>query len=219
MNNTDTLETMNDFFSRRIDTYDEHMLSMAKLRNAYTKMANLIPLRTKTILDLGCGTGLELNEIFRIIPDIAVTGIDMNHAMLEKTKAKYADKTINTICADYRNYDFGNCFYDAAISFETMHHLTHEEKIKVYKSILNSLKSGGRYIECDYMVSTQTEEDNFIKEYEALKQKCNVDNNELYHFDIPCTIENEMKLFSLAGFQNIEQIWNEDQAVILVGEK
>jgi trans-aconitate methyltransferase len=65
-------------FTSGIDTYDEQMLSMAKLRNAYTKMANLIPPGTKTILDLGCGTGLELNEIFKIFPHVAVTGLSHN---------------------------------------------------------------------------------------------------------------------------------------------
>ena len=38
------------------------------------------------------GTGLELDEIFRLRPDISVTGIDLEPAMLERLKAKHRDR-------------------------------------------------------------------------------------------------------------------------------
>ena len=39
-------------------------------------------------LDLGCGTGLELEEYFRYNPEADITGIDLSDAMLKVLKQK-----------------------------------------------------------------------------------------------------------------------------------
>ena len=57
------LEKMSDFFEARIDGYEAHMLNDIKgLKEGYRKLAELIPVNTAKILDLGCGTGLELDD-------------------------------------------------------------------------------------------------------------------------------------------------------------
>lgn len=68
------LETMSGFFDRRVDSYEDHMRPW---RAYYRWLGELIPAQAETLLDLGCGTGLELDEIFRLHPDIRVTGIDL----------------------------------------------------------------------------------------------------------------------------------------------
>ena len=79
------LEEMSAFFTARIAEYDEHMLYCVEgCREGYVKMAELVPEKARTLLDLGCGTGLELSEIFKRIPDVEVVGIDLTQAMLEK---------------------------------------------------------------------------------------------------------------------------------------
>jgi RimJ/RimL family protein N-acetyltransferase len=92
------LEQMSDFFTARVDGYDTHMLNDVKgCKDGYIKMAELVPLHTKTILDLGCGTGLELDEIFKRFPDISVLGIDLTQAMLDKLIQKHSDKNIKLV--------------------------------------------------------------------------------------------------------------------------
>ena len=82
-----TLEEMSDFFTKRIEDYEEHMLTEVEgCREGYMKMAELIPQSTKRSLDLGCGTGLELDEIFKKLPHVKVTGIDLTQAMLDKLR-------------------------------------------------------------------------------------------------------------------------------------
>ena len=61
-------------------------------------------LTTQTLLDLGCGTGLELEEIFRIHPDIKVIGIDLTQPMLDKLSEKYRSKNVMIIRASYLDY-------------------------------------------------------------------------------------------------------------------
>jgi trans-aconitate methyltransferase len=42
------------------------------LKEGCRKLAELIPDKTRTIMDLGCGTGLELDEIFIRFPQVSV---------------------------------------------------------------------------------------------------------------------------------------------------
>lgn len=61
----DPLEEMSNFFTERVSTYEEHM---ARWNGAYRSMAERIPDNCGSLLDLGCGTGLELNAILKRFP-------------------------------------------------------------------------------------------------------------------------------------------------------
>ena len=97
-----TLEKMDDFFTARVEGYDEHMLrDVGGCRNGYTVMAREIEkMSPSRILDLGCGTGLELDEIFARCPDVYVKGVDMTAAMLEKLRGKHPEKKLELILGD-----------------------------------------------------------------------------------------------------------------------
>jgi len=211
---------MCDFFTIQAPDYDEYMLNNVEgLASAYPELAKCLPDQTGTLLDLGCGTGLELPEIYKRYPDVRITGIDLTQAMLDKLSEKFGDKQIQLICASYLDYDFGCGMYDCVISFETMHHLTHDEKIALYANILRALKPGGRYVEGDYMVETQDEEDRLLAKKEEYKAAQDLQNGELYHFDTPCTVENQIKLFLSSGFAGVKKVWKKGNTTIIIGEK
>ena len=89
----DRLEKMADFFATRVEMYDEHMINDVEgCREGYAKMAEYVPVGARKILDLGCGTGLELEGIFRKLPDAEITGIDLCEEMLRRLYEKYKDK-------------------------------------------------------------------------------------------------------------------------------
>lgn len=214
------MEKMDEFFAARVDGYDEHMLNEVEgCREAYKKMAELIPENTKNLLDLGCGTGLELEGIFKRFPEISVMGIDLAKAMLKKLSEKYSDKNITLINGDYFSTDLGRECFDTAISFQTMHHFSHEMKIGLYKKILHSLKKGGVYIECDYMVETQEEENHWYAENSRIRKELNLPENEFYHYDTPCTIENQIKMFKAAGFASAEKVFRVENTTIIIAKK
>jgi len=215
-----TLERMNDFFAARVDGYDEHMLNDVEgCREGYIKMASLIPEGTEMLLDLGCGTGLELEEIFRRFPGVRVVGIDLTQAMLDRLRQKYHDKDIKLICGNYFDVDLGEAIFDAAVSFQTMHHFPHEDKVRLYKKIHRALKPRGMYIECDYMVTEQSVEDQLFAFNEKLRKELNIPDGELYHFDTPCTIDNQIKMFKKAGFPSAEMVWRVENTTIIVAKK
>lgn len=214
------MEKMAEFFAARADGYDEHMLNeVVGCREAYEKMAELIPDGTEDLLDLGCGTGLELEGIFKRFPDVSVTGIDLSKAMLEKLSEKYPDKNITLINGDYFGTDLGHERFDAAVSFQTMHHFSHEMKIGLYKRIHDSLKSSGVYIECDYMVETQEEEDHWYAENARIRKEMNIPDGEFYHYDTPCTVENQIKMFGTAGFAGVEKLFRMENTTIIAAKK
>jgi tRNA (cmo5U34)-methyltransferase len=215
-----TIEKMSDFFAARAEGYDEHMLTVVEgCKEGYSKLAELIPNNTVKILDLGCGTGLELEEIFKRLPDVSVVGIDLTQVMLDKLTQKYPHKNINLICGSYFDIDFGKNIFNAVISFETMHHFSHAEKIRLYTKVRQALKPGGVYLECDYMVTEQAVEDKLFAENVKLRREMNIPDGGYYHFDTPCTIDNQISLFKKSGFSSAEMVWRMANTTLIAAKK
>lgn len=214
------LEAMSSFFACRADFYDEHMLNgVAGCREGYEKMASLVPKDCGALLDLGCGTGLELDEIFRRLPGLRVTGIDLTREMLEKLREKHPGETLTLICGDYFKEELGTEQYGCAVSFQTMHHFSHEAKTELYTKICRALKPGGVYIECDYMVETQEEEDFYFSENARLRREQNIPDGSYAHYDTPCTTANQITMLQNAGFRKAEQVFRIENTTMLVAEK
>ena len=214
------LEKMSDFFEARIDGYDAHMLNDIKgFKESCCKLAELIQDKTGTILDLGCGTGLELDEIFKRFPHVSVVGIDLIPVMLDKLKQKYPDKDITLICGSYFDVNFGEKTFDTAISCQTMHHFSRDEKVGLYKKIRKALKPNGAYIELDYMVTEQAIEDELRTENTRLRRELNIPQGEFYHFDIPFTVDNQIAMFKQAGFASAEMMFRIENNTIILAKK
>ena len=94
------LEKMSDFFEARLAEYDEHMLTKIESADVfYPFTAKQLPTAQNcTVLDLGCGTGLDLEEYYRINPSACITGIDLSSGMLSALKNKFSDKDVILIC-------------------------------------------------------------------------------------------------------------------------
>ena len=132
---------------------------------------------------------------------------------------KYPDKHVKLICASYFDCDFGSEQYDCVISFETLHHFTHEQKTALYERLVKTLKHGGRYVEGDYMVETQEREDELFAQKAAYQAAQNIKDGDIYHFDTPCTVDNQIKMFLQAGFSIAEKVWRNGNTTIIVGYK
>lgn len=214
------LEAMSDFFTARTEMYDEHMLSEVEgCKEGYKKMASLLPEDCETLLDLGCGTGLELEAIYSLFPRLKVTGIDLTKAMLDKLRDKFPNKDMTLICGDYFQEHFGVNVFDCAVSFQTMHHFPKDKKLSLYKKLRESLKDGGEYIECDYMVLTQAEEDHWFSENERLRCEQGIVGDEFYHYDTPCSVDNQIALLKDAGFSDITEVFRVENTTMLVAKK
>ena len=134
------LEKMSEFFESRLATYDEHMLAnIESAKEFYPYTASLLPMKESArVLDLGCGTGLELEYFFEKNPSASVTGIDLSSGMLSALKNKFPNRTVELFCGSYFDIPLGDDKYDAAVSVESLHHFTKQEKIPLYKNLKNS---------------------------------------------------------------------------------
>lgn len=214
------LERMEEFFAARVEGYDSHMLEeVPGCREGYEKMAELLPAGIDTLLDLGCGTGLELDAIFQSHPSVRVTGIDLTQSMLDKLLEKHGDKQLQLINASYFDHAFGKTKFDAAVSFESLHHFSPEAKASLYAKIYAALKAHGCYIECDYMVLDQAEADRLAAENRALRARDGIAEDEYYHFDTPCTVDTQIRLLQAAGFQSVEMVWRHENTTMIVARK
>ncbi len=213
------LEEMSAFFTARLKGYDEHMLrDVEGCRECYGEMARLVPEGTKSLLDLGCGTGLELDFIFPRFPDLAVTGVDLTQAMLDELRRKHPDKTLTLIRGSYFDVPLGENAFDAAVSFQTMHHFTAEKKRGLYERVRKALRPGGVYIECDYMIEDDAEEALYFEELDRMRREQGLPPEEFVHYDTPLTIAHQTAVLREAGFASVEQKLRVENTTILVAK-
>ena len=203
---TETLEKMGEFFDRRLDGYEEHQLNtIDHAREFYPFTAKQLPKNTDSkILDLGCGTGLELGEYFALNPSAAVTGIDLAKGMLAALGAKFPGKRLRLICGSYFDEPFGEEAYDAAVSVESLHHFTKKEKIPLYAKLAKALKPGGYFILTDYFALSDDEETRCRRELLRLRREQGIPDGEFYHYDTPLTAAHETEALLAAGFSSVK---------------
>lgn len=194
------LEEMAGFFSARIGDYEEHMSHWKAL---YEWMGKLVPSQAETLLDLGCGTGLELDQIFRYHPDIQVVGIDLSEEMIDVLRKKHPDKNMKLMIGDYFKEPLGTACFDVAVSFETLHHFTAEKKLGLFTKLYQSLKEGGCYLESDYVADDEEWENFLFAECKRRRKKWKIPESQFVHFDTPLTLEHELELLRKAGFSQV----------------
>ena len=215
-------EPMSDFFRDRLEDYDTHMIEEVEgCRAAYARVAELLPEGLSHLLDLGCGTGLELAPILARFPTLAVNGIDCSGPMLARLREKFPEhgERICLVAGDFRRMKLGIPFFGAAISFQAMHHLTREEKAELYPRIREALRAGGVYIEADYMLRDEAEADRLLREANAARAEHGIPEGEAVHLDIPLTVDAEIALLKAAGFAEVSEVYAEGNTVILVAKK
>ena len=204
------LEKMDAFFEARLSGYEEHMLkNIDSAEVFYPFTAEKLPAEPGAkVLDLGCGTGLELRWYFQMNPAAKITGIDLSAEMLNTLKKTYPDKDLCLIRGSYFDVPFGKHEFDAAVSVESLHHFTQEEKIPLYAKLFDSLKPGGYFILTDYFALSDREERLHRDTLLALKKEQGLSNHEFYHYDTPLTVAHEREALEKAGFHKVEILQN-----------
>ena len=179
------LEEMSAFFTKRLDDYEEHMSVWEK---SYQLFSEVLPSDCKKVLDLGCGTGLELDKLWQKNPDMEVTGVDLCQSMLDQLLKKHSDQRLTVVCQDYFRYDFGYEKWDAVISFQSLHHFLPERKKELYRKAYNGLKPGGVFLLGDYIACCEEEEELLRSVYLKRREQFAIPDNCFVHFDIPLTL-------------------------------
>ena len=83
-----------------------------------------------TVLDIGCGYGAVSFSLARA--GAAVTGIDIDHAAIEKAKRLFEHENVSFVSGDIRNTKIGG-HYDVIVLSNVLEHI--EERIRVLKQV------------------------------------------------------------------------------------
>ena len=204
------LEKMDDFFAARLDGYDEHMMTEIEgAKEFYPYTAALLPTEhDANVLDLGCGTGLELEYYFARNGEAHVVGVDMSADMLAALERKFSGRRIRPICGSYFDVPLGESCFDAAVSVESLHHFTAEQKLRLYKKLKAALKDNGYFVLTDYFAESEEAERFYFSESERLKSEQGLVPTSFYHYDTPLTAEHETEVLKKAGFSNVRIMRN-----------
>ena len=212
------LEKMGDFFDRRLGEYEAHQLGeIDSAREFYPYTAQLLPRGAGArVLDLGCGTGLELDFYFSLNMTAHVTGVDLAHDMLARLHDKHGDKSLELIEGSYFDVPFGENIFDAAVSVESLHHFTQTEKLPLYRKVCLALHDGGYFVLTDYFCDTDEQESYFRRELLRLKSEQGLADGEFYHYDTPLTVPHEIEALTLAGFSSVklDASWGSTHTII-----
>lgn len=212
------LERMEAFFRDRLSEYDEHMRTAIEGADEfYRYTAGLLPMESGAeVLDLGCGTGLELEEYFGLNPGAHITGIDLSEDMLERLAGKFPNRQMQLICASYFDAELGYERYDAAVSVESLHHFPGERKLGLYRRLHQALKPEGYFVLTDYFAESDALEREYFETLERLKREQGISDDAFYHYDTPLTAEHEMEVLKQAGFGEVRVLksWSTTSVIL-----
>jgi len=216
-------EEMSQFFDTRADTYDAHMRSnIAGFQDLYQAVAAPIAETREpvSLLVPGCGTGIELEFIFKRAPNAVVTCVDLSANMLEQLKKKYESRSgqLEVVQASYLTLQLEPSAYDYVVAVMTFHHLLHDTKRQLYRRIHGALKPGGKYIEGDYVVPIERERE-LLQTYFSQAGELGLQEDGSHHIDIPFSIQTQVELLTQAGFDEVEATWQEAEAAVIMGRR
>jgi ubiquinone/menaquinone biosynthesis C-methylase UbiE len=120
------------------------MLDLDEL--VFSELLSGIDIKSKTVADIGCGTGRHWNKIFKLKPG-TLTGFDVSRGMLDQLEKKYPTAETHVITDDHFTGVKDNSF-DIIVSTLTVAHIKNfEEALSAWCRIL---KPGGDIIITDF---------------------------------------------------------------------
>ena len=107
-----------------------------------------------SIVDLGCGPGTVLSRLARRRPDLSLTGVDIDPAMLKIARrrlprARLLQSSIDAVPLDDQSADLVLCSM-------VFHHLPSTVKQRALGEARRILKPGAKFLLCDFSTPTTT---------------------------------------------------------------
>lgn len=208
-------EDMAKFFDARASGYEAHMRASIDAFDAfYQSVVDALSITPDDpeILDLGIGTGLEVERIYRRFPGAHVTGIDLSSIMLNTLRAKpwIQGRNLTLIHGSFLERDLGARCYDAVVSVMALHHWGCRVKGALYRRVFLALRPGGVFVNGDYVVSQGTDE----VELPHPSAQALADQPHQLHLDLPMSPQQEISLLRSAGFSASEIAFHAPKACV-----
>ena len=179
------------------------------------------------ILDIGAGTGLLSALLLQRYPEASLTALDISEQMLNVAKKRFAgNPNVQYITGDYVTTDLGGR-YDLICSALSIHHLSHEDKRKLYERIYEALNSQGVFVNADQAAGETPALDRHYMQYwdefvrngpltgeerkEILKRRDTLDLN--------AKLSVQLQWLRDCGFSDVDVVYRNRTFVVLTGRK
>jgi SAM-dependent methyltransferase len=139
--NLNTGKYWDDIFYNEGDLSQQSSMTKDKIR----KIANVIPLKSLRILDLGIGQGFLEEILVKRNVNYKLEGIDISPIAIKRAKKLFNGKFIVGDVLDINKYYKKNGF-DYAVALELLEHISPSQLFPFYKKIKNVLKDSGKFI-------------------------------------------------------------------------
>ena len=164
------------------------------------------------ILELGCGSG----NITKLLCDICndITVVDLSEEMLKLCKLK-CSPYLTIICEDMTNVNFEKNSFDTIVSSIAIHHLSNDQKQKLFLKIYTWLKPGGIFVITDVMTTENKYMDtiasnhynDYITKQGANKRHIKQLTEHRRKYDIVASRKEHFRWLSDCNFASINYTW------------
>ena len=223
------MENLKAAFDEVAENYDKQRRSLIPcFDDFYGTITNLATSQKNDpiILDIGAGTGLVSDFLFKKFPKASFTLIDISDEMLILAKHRFKhNSNFKFVAGDYRIFQYSEK-YDIVVSGLSIHHLEDLEKKALYARIFNILNSTGIFINGDqFLLRSKNAERNYQKAWKDKIEESGLTDNEkkaAYNrmlLDKPATIENNLQWLDDAGFSDTEIYYKYYNFAVISGIK
>jgi tRNA (cmo5U34)-methyltransferase len=179
------------------------------------------------ILEIGAGTGLFSAMLLEKFPGASLTLMDISENMLAVARQRFSGReNIRYVVADYCRSDLGGP-YDLVCSALSIHHLTDEDKRRLYAAIHRALKPGGMLVNADQADAGFPPLDRHYREYwdgfveggplsadekrEIARRRATLDRN--------ATLSDQLAWLRECGFTGVDVVYRNRVFAVMVAVK
>lgn len=139
-------ERSRNSFDKQASVYDTSDYSKYP-RECYPYVIEALKgIKFNRVLDLGCGTGVILEQINRINNSAELYGIDLSEKMIDQAKQRLSSKA-SLLTGDAENLPYENDSFDLVCCVESFHH--YPNPYEAVSEIRRILKPHGTFLLCD----------------------------------------------------------------------
>lgn len=185
--------------------------------------ASVVPPRTKTIVDLGIGTGALSARCLAVARRARVVGVDSDRGILQMAARRLGHKA-ELVEGDFQTQELPRC--DLVVASLALHHVkTRAAKALLYRRIARALLPGGMIVnadccpaEDDTVAARQLRawRDHLLETYSTSETRAHFRG--WSHEDSYMPLNVEIELVRAAGFRT-EVVWRRDPFAVVVGWK
>lgn len=196
----------------QVDWYLGRVGRLEPRRAGEQALAEVVPQRPDSLLDLGCGDGRLAAVVLAMRPDVSrVVCTDISPPMLEAARRRFlGDERVTVEAHDLEIPIAPLGSFDLIVSGFAIHHLEHERKRELFAEIAGQLRPNGVFANLEVVASATPERhEEFLR---AVGRTADDPDDRL------APVEDQVAWMDAAGLCNVDCLWRWRGFALLVGE-